>query len=279
MATARKATTRRRNVAMGMTIGSGPGRVFHPFRSSSDYDPYLAGEKKKRKPAAKKKAVAKKRAAPRKKITVKKAAPKRKVATKRVAIKKRAVVRKRAVAKKTVRRNPVGGPMSMFGGVKGPTLAQARLAGSKYGSPSSEFYGSPILAWNSYKRIISTYYMSPEKLASVKTAFLAGFESARVSPGARNPKRKLAKRGTPARKPTVRKLVRVPGSESLVAKSEYLASIKKVRNMLPVNSRVAVVGVAPGAKKTYLLIVGKKDAAVARAIAQSAAKTMTKKAK
>lgn len=108
MATARKTTTRRRNVAMGMTIGSGPGRVFHPFRSSSDYDPVLAGEKKKRKPAAKKKAVAKK-----------KAAPKRKTTTKRVAIKKRAVVRKRTLAKKTVRRrNP---PQKVYTLVWAPT--------------------------------------------------------------------------------------------------------------------------------------------------------------
>jgi hypothetical protein len=30
---------RTRNIAMGSTAGTGPGRVFHPFRSSPDYDP------------------------------------------------------------------------------------------------------------------------------------------------------------------------------------------------------------------------------------------------
>lgn len=377
MATARKTTTRRRNVAMGMTIGSGPGRVFHPFRSSSDYDPVLAGEKKKRKPAAKKKAV-------------KKAAPKRKTTTKRVAVKKRAVVRKRTLAKKTVRRrNP---PQKVYTLVWGPTgqkiatvtasnmKAAIRKAPAPYSKYKGEIYAEvskaknpphtvtlPVarhmgslyaqqgltkqsawekfLAWARTRTTAVSLPADSVKRQKIKEAFLTEYDRTKgmknpadklikganltadqrrqvyeayvnrfhaIGPGKHyrndtewlydhafafnksgklsgrrkwapphyvaNPRRKLVKRGTPAKKTVARKApARAPSGETLVAKSAYLASINKVRKMLPVNSRVAVVGVAPGAKKAYLLIVKKKDAAVARAVAQAAAKTMTKK--
>ena len=283
--------TRRRNVAMGMTIGSGPGRVFHPFRSSSDYDPVLAGEKKKRKPAARKKATAKKATA-KKKATVKKAATKRKTTTKRVAIKKRAT----APRKKTPSTVFVGGKFKTVTALKAYAkkhgIAHGEIIRAGDGTKANTYYylkvaktknprrGNPphtitlpvarhmgslyaqqgltkqsawekFLAWARTRTTAVSLPADSIKRQRVKEAFLKEYDRVK---GMKNPR---------SRNPQLQ----------MVGKSKYKATMDKAKALMPF----------PGAKVEkgwtgdYFLLVNKQNVAMARSILNAMAKTMTKK--